>query len=235
MRFKVTVLVAAMCVTACAGSPPVGGPGLVVTDLGELPPPDRVDLTLTNRPYYIGAFDKLEVKVFGVEELSGEVQADASGRISIPLAGTLEAGGQTPNELAAEIERRLRGRYVKNPQVSVNLVETVSQVVTVDGEVETPGVYPVVGKLTLMRAIARAQGTGEFAALDDVVIFRTVNGQRLAAVYNLGAIRRGRYEDPEVFANDVIVVGESGTRRLFRDVLQAAPAVITPLIYILTR
>ncbi|WP_196782026.1 hypothetical protein, partial [Salmonella enterica] len=73
--------------------------------------------------------------------------------------------------------------------------------------------------MTLMRAVATAKGTTEFAKLDDVVIFRTVNGQKMAALYNLKAIRQGAYDDPEVFANDVVVVGDSPARRLFKDIL----------------
>ena len=102
--------------------------------------------------------------------------------------------------------------------------------ITVDGQVKEPGLYPVIGKMTLMRAVATAKGTAEFAKLDDVVIFRTVNGQKLAALYNLKAIRRGYYNDPEVFANDVVVVGDSQARRLFKDALQLVPLLTTPLI-----
>jgi polysaccharide export outer membrane protein len=55
----------------------------------------------------------------------------------------------------------------------------------------------------------------------------------MAALYNLKSIRRGVYNDPEVFANDVVVVGDSQARRLFKDALQVTPALLTPLIYIL--
>ena len=92
------------------------------------------------------------------------------------------------------------------------------------------GLYPVIGKMTLMRAVATAEGTSEFAKLDDIVIFRTVNGQKMAALYNLKAIRRGYYDDPEIFANDVVVVGDSTARRLFKDALQIVPLLTTPLI-----
>jgi polysaccharide export outer membrane protein len=84
--------------------------------------------------------------------------------------------------------------------------------------------------MTLMRAIATAKGLDEFANQSDVVVFRTVEGQKLAALYNLKAIRRGAYEDPEIFANDVVVVGDSSARRLFRDIIQASPLLTTPLI-----
>tara|TARA_R110002033_G_scaffold58885_6_gene108626 strand:- start:978 stop:1694 length:717 start_codon:yes stop_codon:yes gene_type:complete len=199
--------------------------------VGEgLPEPTRVDLLSSNRPYLIGPFDKLKIDVFGIDELSKEVQIDASGRLSFPLIGVVEASGITPGELADEIERRLQGQYVRKPEVTVNLQETVSQVITVDGQVDKPGLYPVVGRMTLMRAVATAGGTSEFAKLNDVVIFRNVDGQQLAGLYNLKAIRRGNYKDPEVFANDVIVVGDSQARRLFKDLLQTTPLITTPLI-----
>jgi polysaccharide biosynthesis/export protein len=220
---------------ASCGSSQLGSTGtasdVTVVQQGALPEPMRVDLFEQNRPYLIGPFDKLTIDVFGIEELSTkEVQTDAGGRISFPLAGIMEAAGKTPSELEVEIEDRLRGQYVRDPQVTVNLKETVSQVITVDGQVREPGLYPVIGKMTLMRAVATAKGTAEFAKLDDVVIFRTVNGQKLAALYNLKAIRRGVYNDPEVFANDVVVVGDSAARRLFKDALQLVPLITTPLV-----
>jgi polysaccharide export outer membrane protein len=188
------------------------------------------------RPYLIGAFDKLTIDVFGVDELSQkEVQTDASGRISFPLAGVIDAAGKTPAQVAQLIEERLRKGFLKNPQVTVNLKETVSQLVAVEGEVREPGLFPVVGKMTLLRAVATAKGTTEFAKLDDVVVFRDVMGQRYAALYNLRAIRSGAYADPDIFANDVVVVGDSSARRLFKDILQVTPLLTTPLIVALQR
>jgi polysaccharide export outer membrane protein len=115
----------------------------------------------------------------------------------------------------------------------VNLTETVSQVITVDGEVTEPGVYPVVGRMTLMRAIARAKGLTEFARANHVVVFRQVGGQQMAALYDLRAIRQGLYDDPEVFANDVVTVGESRARRIFRDVIQSGGLLTAPIIALL--
>jgi polysaccharide biosynthesis/export protein len=202
-----------------------------VVDGTSMPAPDRTDLVGEDRPYLIGPFDKLTIDVFGIEDLSKkEVQADASGRISFPLAGIIEAAGRTPGELETIIEERLRTRFVRDPQVTVNLKETVSQVITVDGNVREPGLYPVIGRMTLMRAVATAKGTAEFAQLDDVVIFRTVKKQQMAAIYNLKAIRRGTYADPEVFANDVVVVGDSASQRLLKNSLTLLPALANPIV-----
>ncbi|WP_231862641.1 polysaccharide biosynthesis/export family protein [Sphingorhabdus sp. M41] len=231
MMKRVFVILSILLLSGCGGQSILGGsPNVTVVSSEGLPEPTRLDQQSSNRPYLIGPFDELKIDVFGVEDLSKEMQIDASGRLSFPLVGVVEASGLTPGELADELERRLRGRYIRDPQVTVNLEETVSQVITVDGQVSKPGLYPVIGRMTLMRAVATAGGTSEFAKLNDVVIFRNVNGDQLAGLYNLKAIRRGAYSDPEVFANDIIVVGDSQARRLFRDLIQASPLITTPLI-----
>lgn len=205
----------------------------VVEGSNILPEPGRGDLTAPDRPSLIGPLDTIQVDVFNVPDLSREMQVDASGRISMPLAGTIDARGKTSAELATAIEGALRARYVRNPEVTVNIRSSVSQVVTIDGQVVEPGLYPVTNQLTLIRAIASAKGLSEFARQDDVVILRTVNGRKMAGLYNITAIRRGGYEDPFIYANDVIVVGDSPQRRLFRDFVSLSPLLAGPLIAIL--
>lgn len=237
MRRLTWLVLMSFLLSSCAGSQALGGAKSVkVLTSTELPPPQRSDLIAQDRPYLIGPFDKLLIDVFGIDELSKkEVQTDASGRISFPLAGVVEAAGRTPAEVEDILEERLRKGFVRDPQVTVNLKETVSQVITVDGQVKEPGLYPVIGRMTLIRAVATAKGTAEFAKLDDVVVFRTVGGQQYAALYNLKSIRRGGYPDPEVFANDVVIVGDSKAKRLFKDALQVVPLLTTPLIILLRR
>ncbi len=205
----------------------------VVEGSSILPPPDRQDLVAADRPALIGPLDTIQVDVFNVPELSREMQVDASGRIAMPLAGTIEARGKTAEELAETINQALRARYVRNPEVTVNIKSSVSQVVTIDGQVVEPGLYPVTNQMTLMRVIASAKGLSEFARQDDVVILRTVGSQRMAGLYNVDAIRRGNYDDPPVFANDIIVVGDSPQRRLFRDLVSLSPLLAAPLIAVL--
>lgn len=227
---------ACLAVSACAGkTPPLSGtPTLTVVEKGVLPPPQMVDQAIAARPYVVGPYDELTITIFGIKEMTDrEVQVDAGGFISFPLAGRVEAAGKTPRQIEQEIAERLAANYIRDPQVSVNLTKTVSQVVTVDGQVVKPGLYPALGDLTLMKAIAQAEGTSEFAKLEDVVVFRTAGGQRYAALYNLGAIRRGSYEDPRMYAGDILIVGESRSRRMFRDILAAAPLLTAPLIAVL--
>jgi polysaccharide export outer membrane protein len=204
-----------------------------VQDTAALPAPARQDLTAADRPALIGPLDTIQVDVFNVPDLSREMQVDASGRIAMPLVGTVDARGKTAQELAATIETALKGRYVRNPEVTVNIKSSVSQVVTIDGQVVEPGLYPVTNQMTLLRAIASAKGLSEFARQEDVVILRNVDGRKMAGLYNINAIRRGAYDDPAVYANDVIVVGDSPQRRLFRDFVSVSPLLAAPLIAIL--
>lgn len=198
-----------------------------------MPPPAALepdgDLT-----YRIAASDKITVSVANLPELEQrEILVDSGGRVSIPLVGAVQVGGLTRSEAQELIEARLRQAYVRAPQVSINLIESSGQVVTVDGEVTQPGLYPVIGQLSLIKAVALAKGTAKYARLEDVVVFRTVGGRKMAALYNLGAIRRGAYEDPAIYPNDVVVVGQSRARQLFDTLLQVAPLLSTPLVVFL--
>jgi len=232
MRKLCASLIIALALSACGGREVLqSSPRLTVVDTEKgLPAPDRADLVVNDRPSLIGPLDTIQVDVFNVPELSREMQVDASGRIAMPLIGTVDARGKTATELADAIEAALRDRYIRNPDVTVNIKSSVSQVVTIDGQVVEPGLYPVTNQLTLVRAIASAKGLTEFAKIDDVVILRTVNGHKMAGLYNLSAIRRGGYDDPPIYANDVIVVGDSSQRRLFRDLISVSPLLSAPLI-----
>ena len=233
----VLALAPALWLAACAGTTQLGGePSISVVPAHELPAPEITDFTTDARPYLVGPFDKLTIDVFGIEELTArEVQVDAAGRISFPLAGIVQVAGDSPDQIEQLIAEKLRAAYVRNPQVTVNLKEAVSQVVTIEGQVKKPGLYPVLGRMTLLRAIATAEGTVEFSNLKDVVIFRTVKGQNLAALYDLDRIRHGAYADPEVYPNDVVMVGENRARRLFKDVLTTLSLVSGPIVVTVDR
>lgn len=232
----VVAIASGLLMGGCASDSKVigGAKDLTVVSSEALPAPSLQDLAASDRPYRVGPFDKLMIDVFNSKELSGkEIQVDASGRISFPLVGTVEVAGKTPGEIEGILEGLFRGRFIKNPQVTVNLKEIVSQTVTIGGEVKEPGVYPVVGRMTLMRAVATAKGTTEFSKKNEVLVFRRVNGSEYAALYDMRAIQRGNYPDPDIYANDVVMVGDSNARRMFKDFLTASP-LIAPVFYLLS-
>lgn len=234
---RVSVILAAACavLSACADKPPLhaeNGQQLAVTVDTELPPPAATDMVRINEPYLISPLDKITVSVFGASDLGGELVVDANGQFSMPLVGIVDAAGKTPGELTQVISDRL-ARYIREPQVAVNVREAIGSTFTVDGQVAKPGVYAASGNMSLIRAIATAQGTTESAQTRYVVIFRTVNGRSMAALYDLSAIRHGLYADPKVYSNDVIVVDDSKSSRLFKQILQLSPAIVTPLVLLL--
>lgn len=238
--FKLKILLAAMstfALSACvgSGSKELGGSSAIsVVEASALPAPDGQVAGPGGYRSVIGPFDKLVVDVLGFTELNNRrFQADASGNVVLPIGGEVSLLGLTLGQASDAIEGRLRDGFVRNPQVSVNLEEAVSQFVTVDGQVREPGNYPVVADMTLMRAVAAARGATEFAKLDDVVVFRTVNGQRMVALYQLSGIRRGLYPDPHVYPQDIVVVGDSAARRLFNQILQLTPALTAPIVALL--
>ena len=246
MQFKslLPALSALLFLGACSSPGPIGplqsanGPTSSVEVFGgtTLPTPDAGDFSASARPYVIGPFDVLEIGVFDVEGFeTREYRVDSSGRFSFPLIGAVSTVGLTPGQLEDRIAAQLDNGFIRNPRVTVNLKETVSRTITVTGEVERPGIYPVASRLTLIGAVATAGGAGEFARMEEVIIFRTVNGQRMAGIYNLGAIQRGNYDDPEVYPSDIVVVGNSPQRRLIRDLITAAPALVAPLIVTLAQ
>lgn len=223
-----------LAISGCAGGVKPLAAGSHAQAVGTtMPVPTPSDYTRAIRDYHVGPSDKIKIDVFGVPELQREIQVDGAGRFAFPLIGIIEAAGRTPGEISDDVARRLRAGFVRDPQVTVNLVESTTQTVTVDGSVQRPGMYPVLGRMTLQRAIAVAGGTAELANLEDVVIQREINSQTYVGLFNLGDIRRGNYADPEVFPSDLVIVGESRQRRLFRDLIQAAPLASTPLILLL--
>jgi len=176
--------------------------------------------------YRVGVGDKLNIKVFQVEDLSfEEMVVDSAGNVQLPLIGSVQSAGLTPAEMSAEIARRLSDRYLRDPQVTVTVVEAASQKITVDGAVTKPGVYVMRGQTSLLQAVAMAEGPSRVADLSTVAVFRTIEGQRSVAVFDLNAIRQGRSPDPEVLGDDIIVVDTSRLQTTLRDVVGALPAL----------
>jgi polysaccharide export outer membrane protein len=175
--------------------------------------------------YRIGPLDKLDIVVFQVKDLSAEnLRVDASGQILLPLIGAVEARGKTTTELSAEIARRLGERYLQSPQVSVTVAEAASQKVSVEGAVNDAGVFELKGRTSLLEAVARAKGVSKAANSHRVAIVRNLDGSPHAATFDLAAISAGRARDPEVIANDVVIVDTSRSKSFWHGVVEVIPA-----------
>ena len=168
--------------------------------------------------YRIGPNDLLEIDVYGVTELKRTVRVNSTGLVSLPLIGTIKVAGLTAQEAEAAIAARYAEKYLQDPQISVFIKEFTSQRVTIEGAVARPGIYPLTGQITLLRAMALAGGRGELANLENVMVYRTGSDGKLgSAMYDLDLIRSGEVPDPVVLPEDVIVVQRKPGRVLLRD------------------
>ena len=213
--------------SACATSGPLAlASDVELTTLNELPAnPAAVS-------YQIRPLESLEIAVFGSETLSGTYLADEQGRINFPLIGAVETDGLTPSGVEDVIENRLRGQYILQPQVTVRPTALPELTVSVGGQVKKPGTFLSSNSQTLLRAVYNAGGLSDYAKSEEVLVSRTVQGQKYIGVYNLTAIQRGNYADPAIYPNDVISVGDSPTKRFLQSVFAIVPLLSTTVIAI---
>ena len=164
-----------------------------------------------NVAYKIGPQDVLEVSVFKVAELSKSAQVSEAGTINYPLVGEVTAAGKTARELERDLTGLLGAKYLQKPQVTVFIKEFNSQRVTVEGAVKKPGVFPIQGGMSLLQAVASAQGLDSVSD-NTVVVVRTVNGKRAAARFDITNIRDGSAQDPQLQAGDIAIAGTSALK-----------------------
>lgn len=225
-----------LCLLALAACSSTGG-GVREVRAGTdaLPPPDTTDAAGAYQgtsEYRLGANDQVEISVFGVQDLTKTVRINTNGQISLPLIGAVPAGGMTIPELESELTRRYAGSYLQNPQVTVFVKEFSSQRITLEGAVRQPGIYPLTGKTTLLQGIAIGKGLDPLADLGGVVLFREIDGKKMAAVYDIRDLRSGRVEDPLLYGDDLVVVEQSGSKTALRRFIESVPAIgffLTPL------
>jgi len=125
----------------------------------------------TAEDYRIGPQDLLEISVFEAPELNRAVRVSASGEISLPLLGVVQAAGLTPKALEFVLQELLRRSYMKDPHVSVFMKEMQSHPVSVFGAVKKPGVFQIDGPKSLVEILSMAEGLAEDAG-DTVIVMR---------------------------------------------------------------
>lgn len=162
-RFIPLALACALAVSACA-------PRYVSADLA---------LDAAHGPYSLASGDRLRIIVFGQDSLSNVYAVDGAGRIALPLIGSIDALGHTTSQLERMIESRLRGGYLREPKVTVEIDSYRPFYVL--GEVASSGQFPFVNGMTVQTAVAiaggfTARGQRNYAELTRIVDGQTVTG-----------------------------------------------------------
>lgn len=174
------IAVAVLAMAACHGAP-------------ELPPAPPAS-SLPSAEYRIGPGDSLNIFVWRNPELTVTVPVRPDGRVSIPLVEDVVAIGKTPTALAREYEQRL-SKYIKEPLVTVivtGFVGPIPDEVRVIGEAAQPRAIPYRADMTVLDAMIAVGGLTRYAAGNDSVIVRNVNGvQTTYAVHLTDLIRDG--------------------------------------------
>jgi protein involved in polysaccharide export with SLBB domain len=189
---SVVVLLVAVGLGGCASSEP---PPTVVPSVE----PDQT----------LGPGDTFEVSVYGEEDLSGKHQIAEDGTIRFPLVGRIEAAGKGPVEIADAIRAALTEKQVlRDPHVSVFLLDQTSNQVSVMGAVVKPGRYPVTIGMTVIEAIGAAGGLTPLASGNNTIVTRHVDGQLRRFTVQVERISEGHVADFKLHTGDIVYVPE---------------------------
>lgn len=162
----------------------------------------------------LGPGDLLEIKVFEAPKLTAQVRISSRGFITLPLLGDVEVAGLTARELEIKVEDLYRGKYIRDPHVSLFIQEHLSQKVTFVGQIKSPGTYELPGRIKLLDALALAGGltnkAGSIARVRRVGKTIEETGSYVVDLDRL--INEGAAElNIPIHGGDVIFVEEGGT------------------------
>lgn len=135
--------------------------------------------------YKIGPKDLLEISVFGLDELNKTERVSEEGKITLPLLGEIDVDGLTKSELEVKLARLLEEKYLQDPQVTIFIAEYQSKRVSVMGAVQSPGMYELVGKQTVLEVIAKAGGLTIEAGKEMFVMRQNSEGENSSVKISL--------------------------------------------------
>lgn len=158
--------------------------------------------------FVIGNDDHLMINVWNEPEISRSIPVRSDGKISLPLAGELQAAGKTPLQLERDIAAKLLS-YLTKPEVTVIVEQINSQNFNILGQVAKPGSYPLTSETTVLDAIAKAGGFRDFAKQKGIYVLRhSPNGDQFRLPFNYKEVIKGKNttQNIQLQPNDTIVV-----------------------------
>ena len=164
--------------------------------------------------YVVGAPDDLRILVLPDPEIEREVRVRPDGMISIDLIGDVQAAGRTPTQIAETIREQI-SRFKRDAAVSVTVLDSPSQFVTIFGEVSNPGTFSLTAETRVTEAIGQVGGTRNFASLNKIRVIRTDGATTKVLLVRLKDIQKGDLATNYVVEEgDLIVVPPTGLARV---------------------
>lgn len=163
--------------------------------------------SLNSASYLIGPGDVLDISVWKEEGMQLKVLVRPDGGITFPLAGEINAGGLTPQALSDELVTRLK-RYIPHPNVTVSVMQSVSNKIYVIGKVTRPGEYMATGYMDVLQALTLAGGLTPFADAEDIKIIRSTKSGKKVMLFDYDQVISGDRLDMNIKleAGDTVVV-----------------------------
>jgi len=187
-------LILAVVTAGCRDNPPVVYPTVAPVDETKMP---------------LGPGDKLELVIFfGARESKATYTLDASGQVEVQYIGAVHAGGKIVGDVKAEIVERLKDGYIKEPIVSLNLVEVNSRKLSVLGQVARSGTIKFTPGMTIVEAIAQSGGFSPMARKNMVKVTRFVEGRKETYKIPVEMIGEGKRPNFPVMPGDEVFVPE---------------------------
>jgi polysaccharide export outer membrane protein len=161
---------------------------------------------VASEDYVIGSQDVLSVVVWREPDLSvREMGIRPDGRISLPLINEIQAAGLTTRQLREQITERLKD-FVAAPTVWVMVLKSLSQKVSIVGEVGKSGSYPLGTRLTVLELLAQAGGITELAKSKDIKVVRNEGGRNVQLPFNYKEAIRGKNLQQNILLKDGDIV-----------------------------
>ena len=184
---------------------PTGTAGTTATPPTTPAPAPRPDDPGLSTDYRLVTGDKLRVEVYNQPQVSQTLQVRPDGKITLPLIGDVVAAGRTPTDLRDAITTSLV-EYVKNPAVTVIVVETTPQTIYVMGEVKTPGPQTIKGEISMLQALATAGGFNEWAKRGSIKVLRPGPSGTTTLKFNYNDAVKGETKILMLKPGDTVIV-----------------------------
>jgi polysaccharide export outer membrane protein len=234
MRLTFSSLILGLAVTVAAqnGQQRRLSPSLPTNEEFFTNSPSNAPASLQGGEYRIGRDDLIDIAVFDAPDLASSGRVSATGFVTLPLVGVVEAAGKTTQELEKTIEVVLKEKYINDPHVTVFIREYASQPVSIVGAVKMPGIYQIKGQKFLLDMLATAQGLDQTMAGKTIQVIRrkgdTAENAETITISSEDLFQNGRTElNIPIQAGDTINVLRASSIYIVGEVIQPGEVPLT--------